>query len=200
MSNNKIEYNTERMSLKMSEYGRIIQDMVRHCMTIEDREERLLCAQSIVSVMASLGQEKASNPEVQHKLWNHLALISDFKLDIDYPVEIIPQAEVSMHPAPMSLPQGKIRLRHYGRIIEDALSHLKDMPEGEERDALVRQTADRMKQNLFTWNPDVMSEEKVIHDVEMYTPNSNLSSSLEGHQFANLHSLPTNILKKKKRK
>lgn len=200
MSNNKIEYNTERMSLKMSEYGRIIQDMVRHCMTIEDREERLLCAQSIVSVMASLGQEKASNPEVQHKLWNHLALISDFKLDIDYPVEIIPQAEVSMHPAPMSLPQGRIRHRHYGRIIEDALSHLKDMPEGEERDALVRQTADRMKQNLFTWNPDVMSEEKVIHDVEMYTPNSNLSSSLEGHQFANLHSLPTNILKKKKRK
>lgn len=200
MSNNKIEYNTERMSLKMSEYGRIIQDMVRHCMTIEDREERLLCAQSIVSVMASLGQEKVSNPEVQHKLWNHLALISDFKLDIDYPVEIIPQAEVSMHPAPMSLPQGRIRHRHYGRIIEDALSHLKDMPEGEERDALVRQTADRMKQNLFTWNPDVMSEEKVIHDVEMYTPNSNLSNSLEGHQFANLHSLPTNILKKKKRK
>lgn len=200
MSNNKIEYNTERMSLKMSEYGRIIQDMVRHCMTIEDREERLLCAQSIVSVMASLGQEKVSNPEVQHKLWNHLALISDFKLDIDYPVEIIPQAEVSMHPAPMSLPQGRIRHRHYGRIIEDALSHLKDMPEGEERDALVRQTADRMKQNLFTWNPDVMSEEKVIHDVEMYTPNSNLSNSLEGHQFANLHALPTNILKKKKRK
>lgn len=197
---NKIEYNTERMSLKMSEYGRIIQDMVRHCMTIEDREERLLCAQSIVSVMASLGQEKVSNPEVQHKLWNHLALISDFKLDIDYPVEIIPQAEVSMHPAPMSLPQGRIRHRHYGRIIENALSHLKDMPEGEERDALVRQTADRMKQNLFTWNPDVMSEEKVIHDVEMYTPNSNLSNSLEGHQFANLHSLPTNILKKKKRK
>lgn len=197
---NKIEYNTERMSLKMSEYGRIIQDMVRHCMTIEDREERLLCAQSIVSVMASLGQEKVSNPEVQHKLWNHLALISDFKLDIDYPVEIIPQAEVSMHPAPMSLPQGRIRHRHYGRIIEDALSHLKDMPEGEERDALVRQTADRMKQNLFTWNPDVMSEEKVIHDVEMYTPNSNLSNSLEGHQFANLHALPTNILKKKKRK
>lgn len=197
---NKIEYNTERMSLKMSEYGRIIQDMVRHCMTIEDREERLLCAQNIVSVMASLGQEKVSNPEVQHKLWNHLALISDFKLDIDYPVEIIPQAEVSMHPAPMSLPQGRIRHRHYGRIIEDALSHLKDMPEGEERDALVRQTADRMKQNLFTWNPDVMSEEKVVHDVEMYAPNANLGSSLEGHQFANLHSLPTNILKKKKRK
>lgn len=197
---NKIEYNTERMSLKMSEYGRIIQEMVNHCMTIEDRGERLLCAQSIVSVMASLGQEKASNPEVQNKLWNHLALISDFKLDIDYPVEIIPQAEVSMHPAPMSLPQGRIRHRHYGRIIENALAHLKDMPEGEERDALVKQTADRMKQNLFTWNPDVMSEEKVVHDVEMYAPNANLGSSLKGHQFANLHSLPTNILKKKKRK
>ena len=184
----------------MSEYGRIIQEMVNHCLTIEDRQECLACAQHIVSVMASLAQEKASNPEVQSKLWNHLALISDFKLDIDYPVEIIPQAEATSHPSPMSLPQGKIRHKHYGRIIEEALKHLSEMPEGEERDALVRQTADRMKQNLFTWNPDVMSEEKVANDIDAYSQGHNLSNALEGHQFANLHTLPTNILKRKKRK
>lgn len=195
-----LQYNTEKTGLQMSEYGRIIQEMANHCLTIEDRQERLVCAQNIVSVMASLVQEKAANPEVQSKLWNHLALISGFKLDIDYPVEIIPQAEVASHPSPMSLPQGRIRHKHYGRIIEDALKHLNAMPEGEERDALVRQTADRMKQNLFTWNPDVMSEEKVANDIDAYAQGQNLSNALEGHQFANLHTLPTNILKRKKKK
>lgn len=197
---NQIQYNTEKSSLLMSEYGRIVQEMVAHCMTIEDRQERLKCATSIVAVMANLGQEKLANPEVQTKLWNHLALISRFQLDLDYPVEIIPQAEASMRPAPMSLPQANIRHKHYGRIVEQALQKLTEMPEGEERDALVQQTADRMKQNLFTWNPDVMSEEKVTHDIDVYTKGHNLSEALEGHQFATLHTLPTNILKKKKRK
>ena len=197
---NQIQYNTEKSSLLMSEYGRIVQEMVEHCMTIEDRQERLKCATSIVAVMANLGQEKLANPEVQTKLWNHLALISRFQLDLDYPVEIIPQAEASMRPAPMSLPQANIRHKHYGRIVEQALQKLTEMPEGEERDALVQQTADRMKQNLFTWNPDVMSEEKVTHDIDVYTNGHNLSEALEGHQFATLHTLPTNILKRKKRK
>lgn len=197
---NQIQYNTEKSSLLMSEYGRIVQEMVEHCMTIEDRQERLKCATSIVAVMANLGREKLANPEVQTKLWNHLALISRFQLDLDYPVEIIPQAEASMRPAPMSLPQANIRHKHYGRIVEQALQKLTEMPEGEERDALVQQTADRMKQNLFTWNPDVMSEEKVTHDIDVYTKGHNLSEALEGHQFATLHTLPTNILKRKKRK
>lgn len=197
---NQIQYNTEKSNLLMSEYGRIVQEMVEHCMTIEDRQERLKCATSIVAVMANLGQEKLANPEVQTKLWNHLALISRFQLDLDYPVEIIPQAEASMRPAPMSLPQANIRHKHYGRIVEQALQKLTEMPEGEERDALVQQTADRMKQNLFTWNPDVMSEEKVTHDIDVYTKGHNLSEALEGHQFATLHTLPTNILKRKKRK
>ena len=71
--NRTLQYNTEKANLQMSEYGRIILEMVNHCLTIEDRQERLACAQHIVSVMASLAQEKASNPEVQSKLWNHLA-------------------------------------------------------------------------------------------------------------------------------
>ena len=196
----KIQYNTEKDGLLMSEYGRVVQDMANHCMTIEDRQERLLCAKSIISAMASLGQEKLSNPEVQSKLWNHLALISDFNLDIDYPVEIIPKAEATMRPSAMSLPQGKIRHRHYGRIIEEALAKLQEMPDGEERNALIQQTADRMKQNLFTWNPDVMSEEKVANDIDQYAKGQNLSVALEGHQFATLHTLPTNVLKRKKKK
>jgi hypothetical protein len=74
------------------------------------------------------------------------------------------------------------------------------MPEGEERDALVCQTADRMKQNLFTWTPDIMSEEKVKNDIDIYTTGKSISEVLQGHKYATLHTLPTNVLKKKKKK
>lgn len=197
---NKIQYNTEKDKLLMPEYGRNVQEMVNHCMGIENKALRQQCAQEIVSVMATIEQENVESPEVQSRLWNHLALMSGFRLDVDYPVDIIPQEEVTSHPSPMSLPQKDIRHRHYGRIVEKALMHLKDMPEGEERDALVRQTADRMRQNLFTWNADAMSEEKVSFDIDSYAPGQNLSNALQGHQYAGLHTLPTNILKKKKKK
>lgn len=194
-----MQYNTDKTRLRMSEYGRIIQDMANHCMNIKDKQERQTFAQDIIFVMASLGQEKLNNPEVQFKLWNHLAFITDFKLDIDYPVEIIPRTEVYAHPSPMPLPQKTIRHKHYGHIIEEALRHLEAMPEGEERDCLVRLAADRMKQNLFSWNPDVMSEDKVANDIDNYTHGHNLGEALNGHQYANLHTIPTNILKKKKK-
>ncbi len=197
---NKIQYNTEKTHLTMPEYGRAIHEMVEHCLTIADRQERLVCAQKIVSVMANVGQERLANPEIQTKLWNHLALISNYQLDIDYPIEIIPQAESNTHPEPMPLPQNQIRHRHYGYIVEEALELLTKMPEGEERDALVCQTANRMKQNLFTWAPDTMSEEKVKHDIETYAPGSNLGEALKNHQYAGLHTLPTNVLKKKRRR
>ena len=194
-----MQYNTDKTRLRMSEYGRIIQDMANHCMNIQDKQERQAFAQSIIFVMASLGQEKLNNPEVQFKLWNHLAFITDFKLDIDYPVEIIPRTEVYAHPSPMPLPQKTIRHKHYGHIIEEALRHLETMPEGEERDYLVRLAADRMKQSLFSWNPDVMSEDKVANDIDNYTHGHNLGEALNGPQYANLHTIPTNILKRKKK-
>lgn len=197
---NKIQYNTEKSHLAMPEYGRAIHDMVAHCLSIKDRKERQTCACKIVSVMASLAQEKLTNPETFSRFWNHLAIISDFRLDIDYPVEIVPQAEAHMPPAPMPTPQKRIRHRHYGHIVEQALDQLARMPEGKERDALVCQTADRMKQNLFTWAPDTMSEEKVRHDIETYAPGCNLGEALKGHQYAGLHTLPTNALRKKRRR
>ncbi len=197
---NKIPYNTERTHLMMPEYGRTVHDMVEHCLSIGNRQERLACAQKIVAVMANVNQEKLNNPETQSKLWNHLALMSNFELDIDYPVEILPQNETHTRPEAMPLPNKQIRHKHYGYIVEEALNILTKMPEGEERDALVCQTANRMKQNLFTWAPDTMSEEKVKHDVETYAPDCNLGKALKNHQYAGLHTLPTNVLKKKRRR
>lgn len=194
---NRVDYNTERQSMVMAEYGRVVQDMVKYCISIQDREERQQCAQAIVAVMANISQEKLTNIDVQQKMWNHLAVISDFQLDIDYPVEIIKKEEVEEQPAPMALPQRKIRARFYGRILEQALDTLAKMPDGEERDALTCKVANQMKQSLFTWNPDVMSEDKVIRDIQEYC-NDSVADALEGHQFAPLQTVSTSINKKKK--
>lgn len=194
---NRVDYNTERQSMVMAEYGRVVQDMVKYCISIQDREERQQCAQAIVAVMANISQEKLTNIDVQQKMWNHLAVISDFQLDIDYPVEIIKKEEVEEQPAPMALPQSKIRARFYGRILEQALDTLAKMPDGEERDALTCKVANQMKQSLFTWNPDVMSEDKVIRDIQEYC-NDSVADALEGHQFAPLQTVNTSINKKKK--
>ena len=194
---NRVDYNTERQSMVMAEYGRVVQDMVKYCISIQDREERQQCAQAIVAVMANISQEKLTNIDVQQKMWNHLAVISDFQLDIDYPVEIIKKEEVEEQPAPMALPQSKIRARFYGRILEQALDTLAKMPDGEERDALTCKVANQMKQSLFTWNPDVMSEDKVIRDIQEYC-NDSVADALEGHQFAPLQTVSISINKKKK--
>lgn len=194
---NKIDYNTERQQMEMAEYGRVVQDMVKYCISIKDRDERQQCAQAIISVMANISQEKLANVDIQQKLWNHLAVISDFKLDIDYPVEIIKKEEVEGRPAPMALPQSKIRARFYGHILEQALDTLAKMPEGEERDALTCKVANQMKQSLFTWNPDVMSEDKVMRDIQEYC-NGSVADALEGHQFAPLQTVSTSINRKKK--
>ncbi len=199
---NNFLYNTELEKITMKSYGRTVQEMVKHCLAIQDRDERQQCANTIIQVMARLSQENPTNPIVQSKLWNHLAIISDFKLDIDYPVQIIRKEDVMQRPQPMSVPQTQIRHRHYGHIVEQALSCLKDMEEGPERDALAGQIADRMRQSLFTWNPDVMSEEKVMRDIEQYTQSQEIMDSLEGHKFAPLQnvSVMAQFNKKKSKK
>ena len=194
----KIDYNTERVHMTMAEYGRVVQDMVEYCVGIDDRDERLRCAQAIVAVMANIGQERLANADVQQKLWNHLAMISNFRLDIDYPVEIVKREEVNERPEPMALPQGKIKARYYGRILEKALETLAKMPEGEEREALTLQVADQMKQSLFSWNPDVMSEDKVARDVNEYCGGT-VAEALEGHRFAPLKTVSTGMVRKRKK-
>lgn len=181
----------------MSEYGRTVQKMVEQCLAIKDREERNRCAQTIISTMAAICQERQANPDVQQKLWNHLALISDFQLDIDYPVEIIRPEEAHERPTSMGFKTNRIRYRHYGHIIEAALEQLAIMEPGEERDFLTCKTADQMRQSLFNWNPDILSEEKILRDLDEYTGQP-LSKALEGHQWPALQSVTTSIRRKKK--
>lgn len=178
-------YNTQQKRLPMPEYGRGIQNMVDHALTIEDRAERQRCANTIVNIMGSMFPHLRDIPDFKHKLWDHLAVMADYKLDIDYPYEITPAVAVHSRPKPLAYPMKRIRYRHYGYMLESLLKKLKDMPEGEERDALTSMVANQMKRCLYNWNKDAMDEEKVAADLAEYTE-GNVQLDLEHFRFASL--------------
>ena len=110
-----MEYNTQQRVLPLPEYGRSIQNMVDHCLTIEDRAERQRCANTIINIMGNMFPHLRDVPDFKHKLWDHLAIMSDFKLDIDFPYEIIKKDNLITKPDVIPYPSSKIRYRHYGR-------------------------------------------------------------------------------------
>ena len=138
-------YNTQLKKLILPEYGRNIQNMVDYCLTIEDRDERNHCAYSIVDTMVTMFPELQNEADYVHKLWDHLAIMSDFKLDIDYPYDVVKEENLESKPEPIHYALEKIKFRHYGKIIERMIVRAAQYPEGEERDALVMLLANHMK-------------------------------------------------------
>ena len=159
-----LEYNTQLKRLVLPEYGRNIQKMVDHCMTIEDREERTRCAYSIITAMSNLMQLQKNN-DALNKLWDHLAIMSDFNLDIDYPTEIIRKESLSSLPEPIRYNGGGFSYRHYGQHLEDMIYRASQYPEGEERNALVMLLANHMKKTMLAVNPDGVEDERIFRDL-----------------------------------
>ncbi len=167
-------YNTKREKLILPEYGRCIQDMVNYAMTIEDKKERQRCAFTIIDLMANMHDYHGDANDFYQKLWNHLALISEYKLDIDYPIEIQHIYEQENKRDKVPYPQKKIVKRHYGSIIEQLTKKLTDMKSGVEKDQLTLLVANQMKRSLANWNSNAMDDEKVLEDLAEYT-NKNIS-------------------------
>lgn len=163
-----VEYNSTREALKMPEYGRLVQDMVEYALTIADKAERQQYAETIVAVMTGLNPKMKDVSDYRHKLWDHLAYISGYQLDIDYPFEI-EKKDVLKRPQKLSYPKGNIRFRHYGRLIEKALNDLQNVEDDAERDALVQLIGNRMKRNLADWKGDGVEDSKVARDIAYYT-------------------------------
>ena len=110
-----MEYNTQKEKLILPEYGRNIQNMVDHCLTIEDREERTACAYTIINTMGNLFPQLKDLDDFKHILWDHLAIMSNFKLDIDFPYEVIKQEKLNVKPEKIEYSSSKnIRFMHYG--------------------------------------------------------------------------------------
>ena len=161
-----MEYNTKQKRLPLPEYGRSVQKMVDHALTIEDREERQQCAETIVRIMRSMFPDL---PDQERKLWDHLAIMSEFKLDIDYPCEVIKPEEFHVAPERIPYRNSEIRNRHYGRIVEEMIAHAMTLEEGEERNCFVELILIQMKKNYIAWNKDGVEDRKIIEDFRYYT-------------------------------
>lgn len=164
-----LRYNTQLRRLVLPEYGRNIQQMVDHCLTIEDRAERTRCAYSIVNAMGALYPALRDNEQSRHKLWDHLNIMSDFSLDIDWPCEVIGRESLNMRPDKVVYPQSLIHRRHYGRNIEMMIQRAAAMEPGEERDALAMMLANQMKKLLLMVNKDGVDDERIFRDLAEYS-------------------------------
>ena len=160
------DYNTNRKKLVLPEYGRNIQNMIEHALSIEDREERIQAAQSIIDVMGNMNPHLRDIGDFRHKLWDHLAIMSEFKLDIDWPY-ILPTKEV-LEERPNNIPYNNytIRFKHYGKAIELFIQKAIEIEDQEEREALIKMIANHMKKAYLTWNRENVTDEVIFSDLE----------------------------------
>ncbi len=165
-----LDYNTQREKLKLKAYGRNIQQMVDICCTLPTKQERQRCAESIIQVMRRVVPSQQNNKERLPVLWYHLALMSDFKLDIDYPYEFEKEDKMAQKPEKIEYADKRhMPVKHYGRLVFALLDHLKGMAPGAERDALALQTARQMQRCLATWGMGTADRKRVVADMERFT-------------------------------
>lgn len=161
----EMEYNTQQRKLPLPEYGRSVQNMVDHCLTITDREERQRCANTIVRIMGGMFPQLRDLEDFNRKLWDHLAIMSDFKLDIDYPVAIVKKESLDVRPSGIAYSQNRIRYRHYGRFIQDLIRIAAGYEEGEQKQRLLSMIANHMKMDYVNWNKDGVEDKKIFEDL-----------------------------------
>ena len=164
-----MQYNTQLSPLPMPEYGRSIQRMVDLALTIEDRDERQRCAETIVRIMKGKYPEGQDMPDFEQKLWDHLAIMADFKLDIDYPFEVIRPENFRSRPDMVPYGTGSIAQRHYGHYIMAMIDEARQLPEGPLRDELVRLIAIQMKKEHLLWNKEGLEDSKIVDDIRSFS-------------------------------
>lgn len=140
--------------------------MVDHIMTIEDRDERNRAARTVIDIMGSMYPYLRDINDFKHKLWDHLAIMADFQLDIDYPYAPPRRETFNEPPGRIGYDYGKIRLRHYGKIMESLITKAAAFENGEEKEALIKLLANHMKKSYLVWNKDTVDDEKIYADLE----------------------------------
>jgi hypothetical protein len=156
-----MEYNTQRSHMLLPEYGRNVQKMISHAMEIENKEERNLAAKAIIEVMGQLNPHLRDVDDYRHKLWTHLFIMSEFKLDVDSPYEM-PNLEILYEkPQHMAYPKSKIKFGHYGKYTEAILAKTIEETDEKTKEYLKNTMANFMKKQFLTYNNDAV-ENNVI--------------------------------------
>lgn len=164
-----MDYNTQRTKIRLPEYGRGVQQMVDMCKNIKNRRLRQRCAERIIDTMKRLHPEMKRMGNLQQRLWDHLAIMSNFELDIDYPVDVSRAIKMREHPAKVFVKKHKIPVKHYGRLVFTSLDYICRLPNGAKRDSLIRRTANQMKLDLVRFGNAAPDNDRVIKDIAEFT-------------------------------
>ncbi|MDE5955112.1 MAG: DUF4290 domain-containing protein [Bacteroidales bacterium] len=162
----RLLYNTERVRLYIPEYGRNVQKMVDYLKTIEDRDKRNEQARAVVKVMEILNPAVHLQEDYEHKLWDHLHIISGFSLDVDSPYPLPEPENLNERPAAVPIRKKPIKANHYGRNIESIIDLIADTEDGDGKTAMIRSLAIYMRQQYLIWNKDSVSDETIFQDIE----------------------------------
>jgi len=162
-----MEYNTTRPSMIISEYGRNIQKMTAYVVSLENRDHRTRMAHALINIMAQMHPDSRESVDLKHKLWDHLYIMSDFKLDVDSPFPMPSPQELYTRPDRIEYPQEDIALRPYGKIIHKIIAEVSKMEEGPEREQLVKNIANHLKKSYLNWNRDSVNDELIAEHLEL---------------------------------
>jgi hypothetical protein len=164
-----MDYNTQRSKLSLPEYGRNVQQMIDYALLVEDREQRNTVVKTIISVMGTLNPHLRDQPDFKHKLWDHLAIMSDFKLDIDSPYPTPSREKLSEKPRPVPYAPIRLKHKHYGRILSNMAREAVKREAGEEKDFLVYTIANHMKKAYLTWNKESVTDDIILRDLAEFS-------------------------------
>ncbi len=189
-----LEYNSERSKLIIPEYGRHIQKMVEYAVSIEDDKERNEVANSIIAVMGNLNPHLRDVPDFQHKLWDQLFIISDFKLDVESPFPKPSKEKLQESPEPLAYPQNHPKYRFYGNNIKRMIDEAIKMEDGDLKEGLIFTIANHMKKCYLNWNKDTVEDTAIFdHLYELSDGKINLNKKDEDLTEA------SNLMRGKKR-
>jgi hypothetical protein len=162
-----MEYNSQRNKMVIPEYGRIIQKMIEHACTLESREERNKAARTIIHTMGSMQTHLRDVEDFKHILWDHLFLISDFKLDVDSPYPMPSNETLTRKPKHLNYPGSKMRFRHYGKTLQMMVEKVAEKEDGPEKKFLTEILANFMKTSYIHWNRDTVDDDVIVNHLEI---------------------------------
>ena len=161
-----LTYNTEKERIVISEYGRCIQEMIKKLPEIEDRAQRTEAARYIISVMVQMNPQVKESSDYEHKLWDHLFMISGYNLDIDSPYAPPTPAAQKSKPQHIGYQNNKIKYGHYGQYIVKMIEAASKEENDEVREALAYSIANQMKRNYLEWNKSVVNDQVIFDDLK----------------------------------
>lgn len=192
-----MEYNTKRDHLTIPEYGRHVQKMINHAISITDKKEQQKCVEAIIAFMGQMNPHLRDVKEFTHKLWDHLHIMSDFKLEVEAPYPKPEEEKLLEKPDPMSYPGNKIKFSYYGNTIQSMIATAMEM-EGAEKEIMSGMIANQMKKSYILFNESSVDNNMIrLHLKQLSDGNLTLADDFQFIRSASVRQGGANSNKKK---